>query len=30
MSKLRFYIIYDFKYAYTNELIDELSLKNLK
>lgn len=32
MSKLRFCIIYDFKYAHASELIDKLtlSLKNLK
>lgn len=30
MSKLRFYIIYDFKYASASELIDKLSFKNLK
>lgn len=29
-SKLRFYIICDYKYAYASELIDKLSLKNPK
>lgn len=26
-SKLRFYIIYDFKYAYASELIDKFNFK---